>query len=130
MLHPSNQAINNIHHHFSRMMGLSSKYGKKMGNMGTINSRTAEGAHFARTTAKTMMNPNMEAGDINNMLGMIRNKAVKAGMSERHMGTMDTLSDRIRMEAFGTDYMRDIKKTPFNSNKTEMMRQGNRLGLL
>ena len=130
MLHPSNKAINSIHHHFSRMMEISKRYGKKMGNMGTLDARSAEGADFARTTAKTMMNPVMEAGDINRMLTDIQERTMKAGMSKEHLGVMETLSDRIRMDAFGTDYLRKVDKTPMPTDRVEMMRQGNRMGLL
>lgn len=75
------------------MMKVSSRYGKKMGTMGTTPFQSASGSAFARKTAEMMSErpENMQA-----MLSRIMDKAKDAGMSGQHMDRMTEVADRIR----------------------------------
>ena len=77
------------------MMKVSSKYGKKMGTMGTTPFNSASGAGFARKTAEMMHKRPDAAGA---MMDRIFNKANKAGMSGDHMKRMEEVATRIHSD--------------------------------
>lgn len=102
-----NKAINDIHSHVSSLMKVSSKYGKKMGTMGTTPWNSAQGAAFARKTAEMMAkNP----GNVDSMLSRIFNKARGAGMSSDHMDRFNTVADRIKERASRAGPDSDLSK--------------------
>lgn len=127
----ANKAINNIHDHVSRMMRVSSRYGKKMGTMGSLPYKSAHGASFARKTAKMMANPNLGADGLNSMLYAMQRRGTKAGMSEAHLGQLKSIGNDIKAElGGGSNIYRDVMKASFNTPKDERMRTANRIGLL
>lgn len=91
----ANKAINGLQKHIESMMKVSSKYGKKMGSMGTMPFNSAHGAGFARRTAEMMQK---EPGNAGAMMDRIFNKANKAGMSGDHMARMEEVATRIHSD--------------------------------
>jgi hypothetical protein len=77
------------------MMKVSSRYGKKMGRMGTLPWSSAPGAAFARHTAEAM-NKNPRAASA--MLDRIFKKAKDAGMSSHHLDRLHEVGGRINRE--------------------------------
>jgi len=130
MLSHANRAINNIHDHVSRMMRVSSRYGKKMGTMGSLPYKSAHGASFARKTAKMMVNPNLGADGLDSMLYAMQRRGTNAGMSKAHLGQLKSIGNDIKAELGGSNIYRDVMKASFSTPKDERMRMANRIGLL
>lgn len=124
----ANKAINNLQRHVQSMMKVSSKYGKKMGTMGSVPFNSAEGSTYANEMAKSMAR---NRGDMGTLLDGIMQKAGKAGMSEEHLGRMKQLKGYMAGESGlerasdlaesiyegkgigGSDYKRSLQKLGF-----------------
>jgi len=133
MLLKANRAINAIHQYLGQAMDIAGHYGDKMGEFGRMNSRAGDASTFLRKMAKGIMDPKTDLNAVDAMMSSLVDKASRANMSDQHFKKINTLVDKIRLEAYGTDRAAEVKrarKTYDKAREIETNRLGNKLGLL